>query len=158
MNESPALVAAGAASPAWLAAGTEAQRDSAAVRSSTWWGRRRFGVHSAPHGGHGAALPSQSPLIPVPTRWGRFWITPREPPVPGCQLARLHGKQLLCPHVLAQQQSPWWCRFPLLRWAGNSGHRKAFPGERCPRRRDGTSGRRAKRTASASFSTLCFYY
>lgn len=57
-----------------------------------------WGAQPAPHRGHSAMLPSQPQPGPLPTCWELFWITTRELPVPGCQLAPLHGKQLLSPH------------------------------------------------------------
>lgn len=122
-----------------------------------------WGAQPAPHGGHSATLPSQPQPGPMPTCWGLFWITTRELPVPGCQLAPLHGKQLLSPHVLAQQHRLCWCCFPLLLWAGNSSHPRAFLGERHPHCNTGTSGRQAMQAAGlqpfrmATLSALCFY-
>lgn len=64
-----------------------------------------WGAQPVPLRGHSAMLPSQPQPGPMPTCWELFWITTRELPVPSCQLAPLHGKQLLSPHVLAQQQA-----------------------------------------------------
>lgn len=123
-----------------------------------------WGTQPVPLRGHSAMLPSQPQPGPMPTCWELFWITTRELPVPSCQLAPLHGKQLLSPHVLAQQHRLCWCCFPPLPWAGNSGHPRAFLGERHPHCSAGTLGRQAIQAAGlqpfciATLSTLCFYH
>lgn len=89
MNECPALVTAGPASPGWLAPGTEAQQDSAAIRSSTWWGRQNFGVHS-PQPAEGTVLcsPPSPSLAPCPLAGDYFGL---ELVSCLCQVASWHG-------------------------------------------------------------------